>query len=154
MADAREVAARFVDAFNAHDEQAIRALNAENGVVEAPGELHVEGRDAATAYAMGWLEAFPDATMTVHTELVDGDWVAQRFTFAGTHEGPLPSPTGTVPPTHRRLAGRGVQMIRVENDAVVETPFGTDLELISYPHGMAYERTAAVPLWNPRDNHP
>jgi 2-epi-5-epi-valiolone epimerase len=34
------------------------------------------------------------------------------------------------------------------------TPFGTDLELISYPHGMAYEQTAAVPLWNPRDNHP
>jgi len=34
------------------------------------------------------------------------------------------------------------------------TPFGTDVELISYPHGMAYEATAATPLWNPRDNHP
>ena len=34
------------------------------------------------------------------------------------------------------------------------TPFGTDVELISYPHGMAYEKTAAIPLWNPRDNHP
>ncbi len=34
------------------------------------------------------------------------------------------------------------------------TPFGTDIELISYPHGMAYEATARVPLWDPRDNHP
>lgn len=34
------------------------------------------------------------------------------------------------------------------------TPFGTDIELISYPHGMAYEATASVPLWDPRDNHP
>ena len=34
------------------------------------------------------------------------------------------------------------------------TPFGTDIELISYPHGMAYAATAAVPLWDPRDNHP
>ena len=34
------------------------------------------------------------------------------------------------------------------------TPFGTDIELISYPHGMAYEATAAVPLWDPRSNHP
>ncbi len=34
------------------------------------------------------------------------------------------------------------------------TPFGTDIELISYPHGMAYERTASIPLWDPRDNHP
>jgi len=34
------------------------------------------------------------------------------------------------------------------------TPFGTNVELISYPHGMAYEQTAAVKLWNPRENHP
>jgi catechol 2,3-dioxygenase-like lactoylglutathione lyase family enzyme len=33
-------------------------------------------------------------------------------------------------------------------------PFGTDVELISYPHGMAYEASAPVPLWDPRDNHP
>jgi len=35
-----------------------------------------------------------------------------------------------------------------------QTPFGTDVELISYPHGMAYEDTASIPLWDPRDNHP
>jgi catechol 2,3-dioxygenase-like lactoylglutathione lyase family enzyme len=35
-----------------------------------------------------------------------------------------------------------------------ETPFGTDIELISYPHGMAYQATAPVALWDPRDNHP
>jgi catechol 2,3-dioxygenase-like lactoylglutathione lyase family enzyme len=34
------------------------------------------------------------------------------------------------------------------------TPFGTNVELISYPQGMAYEATAAIPLWDPRDNHP
>ncbi len=33
-------------------------------------------------------------------------------------------------------------------------PFGTDVELISYPHGMAYEASAPIPLWDPRDNHP
>jgi catechol 2,3-dioxygenase-like lactoylglutathione lyase family enzyme len=33
-------------------------------------------------------------------------------------------------------------------------PFGTDVELISYPHGMAYESTAPIPLWDPRDNRP
>jgi catechol 2,3-dioxygenase-like lactoylglutathione lyase family enzyme len=32
------------------------------------------------------------------------------------------------------------------------TPFGSFVELISYPHGMAYESTADVLLWNPRDN--
>jgi catechol 2,3-dioxygenase-like lactoylglutathione lyase family enzyme len=33
-------------------------------------------------------------------------------------------------------------------------PFGTDVELISYPHGMAYQATAQTLLWDPRDNHP
>jgi catechol 2,3-dioxygenase-like lactoylglutathione lyase family enzyme len=31
-------------------------------------------------------------------------------------------------------------------------PFGTYVEFISYPQGMAYEKTARVPLWNPRQN--
>jgi hypothetical protein len=33
-------------------------------------------------------------------------------------------------------------------------PFGTFIELISYPEGMAYETTAPIPLWDPRDNRP
>jgi catechol 2,3-dioxygenase-like lactoylglutathione lyase family enzyme len=33
-------------------------------------------------------------------------------------------------------------------------PFGTYVELISYPKGMAYEASAAIPLWDPRDNRP
>lgn len=32
------------------------------------------------------------------------------------------------------------------------TPFSANVELISYPHGMAYEATAPIPLWDPRDN--
>ena len=35
-----------------------------------------------------------------------------------------------------------------------KTPFGTYIELISYPKGMAYEQTVATPLWDPRDNRP
>ena len=34
------------------------------------------------------------------------------------------------------------------------TPFGTDIELISYPHGMSYQATAPILLWNPQHNHP
>ena len=33
-------------------------------------------------------------------------------------------------------------------------PFGTYIEFISYPHGMAYEKTARIPLWNPAQNRP
>ena len=121
MPDARQVGADFVAAFNDHDENRIRELNAENGVLEAPGDVHIEGREAATQYAMAWLNAFPDARLTVTNELVSGDWVAQEFTFEGTHEGTLSGPGGEIPATNRRLNGRGVQIFRVENDAVVDT---------------------------------
>jgi len=121
MADARAVGAEFVDAFNAHDEARIRELNSENTVFEAPGDVHVEGREPATQYAMAWLNAFPDARITVHNELASADWVAQEFTFEGTHEDTLSGPGGEIPATHRRLKGRGVQIFRVENDAVADT---------------------------------
>lgn len=121
MADAREVGQRFVEAFNAHDEDRLRQLNSENTVFEAPGDIHIEGREAATQYAMAWLRAFPDARITVRNELVDGDWVAQEFTFEGTHEDTLSSPTGDIAATHKGLKGRGVQVFRVEGDTVAET---------------------------------
>jgi predicted ester cyclase len=121
MANAREVGQRFVDAFNAHDEDGIRTSNGENVVFEAPGDVHVEGREAATEYAMAWLRAFPDARLNVDNELVAGDWVTQEFTFVGTHEGTLSSPAGDIPATHNTLNGRGVQIFRVEGDTVADT---------------------------------
>ena len=121
MADAQEVGARFIEAFNAHDEARIRELNAENAVFEAPGDIHVEGRDAATAYAMEWIKAFPDARITVRNELATSDWVVQEFTFEGTHTAPMQSPMGEIPPTNRSLKGRGVQIFKVEGDTVVDT---------------------------------
>jgi steroid delta-isomerase-like uncharacterized protein len=121
MADARELGQRFIDAFNAHDEDRIRELNGENTVVEAPGEVRVEGREAATEYSVGWLRAFPDGRITVHNELAAGDWVVQEFTFTGTHEGTLASPAGEIPATHKALNGRAVQIFRVEGESIAET---------------------------------
>jgi catechol 2,3-dioxygenase-like lactoylglutathione lyase family enzyme len=51
---------------------------------------------------------------------------------------------GPFPITSGPAAGQTINYFR--------TPFGTYVELISYPHGMAYQRRARVPLWNPRHN--
>jgi catechol 2,3-dioxygenase-like lactoylglutathione lyase family enzyme len=53
---------------------------------------------------------------------------------------------GPLPVTDGPAAGQTINYFR--------TPFGTYIELISYPHGMAYETTAATLLWDPRDNRP
>jgi predicted ester cyclase len=121
MADAQRLGAEFIDAFNAHDEDRIRSLNADNAVFEAPGDVRAEGREAATQYAMGWIHAFPDARITVRNELVADDWVVQEFSFEGTHTAPMQSPMGEIPATNRSLNGRGVQIYRVEGEEVVDT---------------------------------
>ena len=53
---------------------------------------------------------------------------------------------GPLPVTDGPAAGQTINYFRA--------PFGTYVELISYPQGMAYEETAATPLWDPRDNRP
>ena len=120
MTEAPRVGAEFVEAFNAHDENRIRELNAENAVLEAPGDVRLQGREAATQYAMAWLRGFPDARVTVHNELEAGDWVVQEFTFEGAHTDTMSTPAGDIPATNRRLKGRGVQMLRVEGVTVAD----------------------------------
>lgn len=53
---------------------------------------------------------------------------------------------GPLPVTDGPAAGQTINYFRA--------PFGTYIELISYPEGMAYEQTAMTPLWDPRDNRP
>ncbi len=53
---------------------------------------------------------------------------------------------GPLPVTEGPAAGQSINYFRA--------PFGTYVELISYPAGMAYEATAETPLWDPRDNRP
>jgi len=48
---------------------------------------------------------------------------------------------------HRRARRRS-------NDQLLPNAVRTDIELISHPHGMAYQATAPIPLWDPCGNHP
>jgi catechol 2,3-dioxygenase-like lactoylglutathione lyase family enzyme len=50
---------------------------------------------------------------------------------------------GPLPVTDGPAAGQSINYFG--------TPFGTYVELISYPNGMAYEATADVKLWSPKD---
>jgi catechol 2,3-dioxygenase-like lactoylglutathione lyase family enzyme len=90
-----------------------------------------------------------------HTFRKNSDWGAHHIAFYVRHIDKAVSflqrkgvqkRFGPFPVTEGPAAGQTINYFA--------TPFGTDIELISYPHGMAYERTARVPLWDPRDNHP
>jgi predicted ester cyclase len=121
MAEARETATQALAAFNNHDQSAISSFNAPNISYEAPGGVRLEGRDAATGYAMSWLNGFPDAKMTLQNEIACGDYVVQECTFEGTHTGPLEGAGGTIPATGRKVVGKSVQVTRWQNGLATES---------------------------------
>jgi steroid delta-isomerase-like uncharacterized protein len=120
MADAKRVAAEWNKAFNAHDEDRMRELTAEDAVFTAPGGVRIEGRDALLEYAMGWLDAFPDGRITVERRIVSENLIVEEYTFEGTHEGTLPGPAGDIHATGRTLKARVADVTRVEDGKMVE----------------------------------
>ena len=60
--------------------------------------------------------AFPDLHYTIEDVLVTDDAVAIRTTMTGTHEGDLFG----IPPTHRKINVRQIQIERVRDGRIVE----------------------------------
>ena len=120
MTEAKETTARFVAAFNAHDEKALNELHSDDIKFNAPGGFKATNAKEATAFAMTWLRAFPDGKMTVRTELTSGPWVIQEVVMEGTHTAPLQSPNGPIPATYKKVKGYGVQILKVDNGKITE----------------------------------
>lgn len=120
ITDPKVLATTFNDTFNARNESAIWRLVSPQIRLTAPGDVRLEGKDHFAGYFIGWMKGFPDARMTVGHEIVSGPWVVQEYTFEGTHRGTLSGPRGDIPATNRKVVNHGVQLIKFENDLIVE----------------------------------
>ena len=73
---------------------------------------------------MAWLArvrtVFPDLTVELEGLVAEGDLVAVRWRFTGTHRGPLPTPVGTVEPSGRRVQMTGMDFVRIRDGRMVE----------------------------------
>jgi predicted ester cyclase len=72
------------------------------------------------------LRAFPDYHGADKIQIAEGDMVAGRFVFYGTHQGEFMG----VPPTCRQVTFRGLSLIRVVDGKIVEFYSEWDLEEI------------------------
>jgi len=144
MTDGHENAARFIKAFNAHDEDAMRVLTHPNATFAAPGNVYLRGVEA-TGYAIKWLKACPDGKLTVKNELVCGEWVVEEVIFEGTHQGPLDSTIGVIPATGKRLVVKAVLITRYESDLALETRISFDqVDVLTQLGAMRTLATASV----------
>lgn len=68
----------------------------------------IVGKPAVKAFYAPLFEAFPDCSVATEAMLVEGDQLAWRFRFSGTHEGGFQG----VPPTGRRFDIPGITILR------------------------------------------
>ena len=114
MLDARDVARRSNDAFNAKDWTALAQLLSDHVEYVTPGNTVYRGVDGVRDFAANWWAAFPDVRASVHRMTAEGSTVVQEGTFTGTHQGVFRTPTGTIPPMGRRLRGGYVAVLNVD----------------------------------------
>jgi predicted ester cyclase len=86
------------------------------------GSRTIQGLPAYKRYLAPFFSAFPDAHFTTEAMVAEGDTVAVRRTFRGTHRGSLMG----LPPTGRRVTLSEMAMLRVANGKFVEAWNNTD----------------------------
>src|SRR5438128_382424 len=72
--------------------------------------------DGVKRFALELRAAFPDSSMTIEDMVAEGDRVATRKTFRGTHQAPFMG----IPTTGRSVAIGMVEIVRFEDEKVIE----------------------------------
>ena len=75
----------------------------------------VRGRSAFIGYMNSVRAAFPDFHNTIEETIAEGDAVAARLTYEGTHRGPLFG----IAPTGRRIRYAGAAIFHFAEDRIV-----------------------------------
>jgi steroid delta-isomerase-like uncharacterized protein len=73
-------------------------------------------RDGFLQFLDALRTAFPDVAVTVEDLLAEGDEVAVRWTWGGTHQGPFFG----IPPTGEAITGSGIGIFRIADGRIVE----------------------------------
>ncbi len=104
------------EAVDRHDVSILDALAAPDVVVHFTGMPEVRGREAWKQLAAAIFSAFPDLQETAEDVIAEGDRVAARVTWRGTHQGELMG----IPPSGKQVTVTGMRIFRLAGGQVVE----------------------------------
>jgi len=89
----------------------------------------VEGLDAFKQMVAGARTTYPDFHITIHELIQEGDKLAARWSWTGTHLGQTRQLS--IPPTGKQITLTGSHILLIENDKLVEGwQFADDLGLL------------------------
>jgi len=154
MLDAKDVARRSNEAFNAKDWTALAQLLSDEVEYVTPGATVYRGHDGVRDFAANWWAAFPDVRAAVHRVTGEGSTVVQEGTYSGTHQGVFRTPGGTIPPMGRRVRGSFVAVLTIERGRLARQHLLFDrLELLEQlglvPPPAERRRAGPVPVRSP-----
>jgi predicted ester cyclase len=91
-------------------------------VTVAPGAQEpLVGRHAFREFARAFVTGFPDAKLELRNVVVEtDDTIVVEGTFSGTHDGPLVSPAGEIPPTGQLIDVPFVDIFVARGDGIAE----------------------------------
>jgi steroid delta-isomerase-like uncharacterized protein len=113
----KDVVRRWIEAFNERDSEAEAGVLSPGFVAHvsaAPGPL--EGLETWRQFTVPFTEAFPDLRLTIQDIAAEGDTVAARVAFRGTHRGEFQG----IPPTDKEVAFSSMEFNRVMDGKVEE----------------------------------
>jgi predicted ester cyclase len=115
---------RWIEVFNERDDTAEADVRAPDYVAYAPASLEPEPLDSETwtRFLAEFVKGFPDLRLTVEEAVGEGDLVAQRVHFEGTHTGVFQG----LPPTQRKVSFSGLELNRFVDGRVAEHWFQLD----------------------------
>ncbi|HEX4734745.1 MAG TPA: ester cyclase [Thermoleophilaceae bacterium] len=120
----KELSRRWIAVFNERDDAAQADVLGPGYVAHAPASLEPAPLDseAWARFLAGFVEGFPDLQLTVEDAVGEGDLVAQRVHFAGTHTGEFQG----LPPTGKKVDFYGLELNRFVDGRVAEHWFQLD----------------------------
>jgi steroid delta-isomerase-like uncharacterized protein len=132
MATLEEIGKQWVDAFNKKDLKALMALYAE-GCVNAQPHLPapIKGKKAVEEDLGGFFKAFPDGRLTATQTFAKGNLLAMEWVFTGTQTGPLAGPTGTIPPSNKKVNINGAEFTTHDTQGLIVDERGY-FDLVSF----------------------
>jgi predicted ester cyclase len=122
--DNKAVVRRWIETFNnPYTPQTEVDVLAPGYVAHAPGLPGPLDLEAWRQFTATFVEAFPDLRLTVEDIFSEGDTVAARVAFRGTHRGQFQG----IPPTDKEVAFSSIEIDRMVDGKVQEHWFEMDL---------------------------
>jgi steroid delta-isomerase-like uncharacterized protein len=82
----------------------------------AGGAIEARGIEPAKKVIGGWLQGFPDITVTIDDQVAEGDKVGSRHTSHGTHTNSFMG----MPPSGKEATITGMTITRIKDGKIVE----------------------------------